>query len=95
MGTDAEVRRSLRCDGAAARNKAMTLAVEAVFENGVLKPLNPLELAEHQKVHLIVETHAAAPAPAPRRWHWQEAQAIRDGFAGAVADEVARQRREG
>src|SRR5438034_9676732 len=31
----------------------MTLAVDAIFENGVLKPLNPLELAEHQKVHLI------------------------------------------
>ena len=73
----------------------MTLAVEAVFENGVLKPLNPLGLAEHQKVHLIVETNAAAPRSAPSAWHWQEAQAINDGFAGAVAEEVARQRSEG
>ncbi len=73
----------------------MTLAVEAVFENGVLKPLNPLGLVEHQKVHLIVETNVAAPASAPPQWHWQEAQAIDDGFAGIGADEVARQRREG
>jgi len=73
----------------------MTMAVEAVFENGVLKPLNPLELAEHQKVHLIVETNVAATATGQLKWHWQEARAIQDGFAGAVADEVARQRREG
>jgi Protein of unknown function DUF104 len=73
----------------------VTLAVEAVFENGVLKPLNPLGLTEHQKVHLIVETNAAAPVSAPSPWHWREAQAIDDGFAGAVAEEVARQRSEG
>ena len=73
----------------------MTLAVDAIFENGVLKPLNPLELAEHQKVHLIVETNTAAAPTARTKWHWQEAQAIQDGFVGAVADEVGRQRREG
>jgi len=73
----------------------MTLAVEAIFENGVLKPLNPLGLAEHQKVHLIVETNTAATVTAQLQWHWQQSQAIEDGFAGAVADEVTRQRREG
>ena len=73
----------------------MTLTVDAIFEHGVLKPLIPLELAEHQKVHLIVETNAAVPVPSQARWHWEEAQAIQDGFVGAVADEVGRQRREG
>jgi predicted DNA-binding antitoxin AbrB/MazE fold protein len=73
----------------------MTLAVEAVFENGVLKPVNPLKLAEHQKVHLIVRTHTQPQNPVTNRWHWQESQAIEDGFSGAVGDEVARQRREG
>ena len=72
----------------------MSMAVDAIFENGVLKPLNPLGLAEQQKVHLIVETNTAAPAKAQPRWHWQEAQAIQDGFAGAVADEAGWQRRE-
>lgn len=28
---------------------------EAVYENGVFKPLIPLEIPEHQAVHLIVE----------------------------------------
>ena len=73
----------------------MTMAVDAIFENGVLKPLNPLGLAEQQRVHLIVETNATAVPPAQAKWHWQESQAIQDGFVGAVADEVGRQRREG
>ncbi len=73
----------------------MTLAIEAVFENGVLKPLNPLHLVEHQKVHLVVETDFV-PAMRPQMpWHWQQAQAIEDGFVGDVAEEVIRQRREG
>ena len=33
----------------------MTLTIEAVYENGVLKPTQPLPLQEHEKVHLIVK----------------------------------------
>ena len=73
----------------------MTLAIEAVFENGVLKPLNPLNLAEHQKVHLVVETNLIPAAPGRQPWHWQEAQALQDHFTGEVAQEVVRQRCEG
>ena len=73
----------------------MTLAIVAVFEDGVLKPVNPLALAEHQMVHLIVQTAAPTQTSAMPQWHWQESQAIEDGFGGAVADEVTRQRREG
>jgi hypothetical protein len=37
--------------------------------------------------------HAPAPAtPAPPQWHWQEAQALDDHFAGAVVEELIRQR---
>jgi len=73
----------------------MTLAIEAVFENGVLKPLSPLCLGENQKVHLVVETDFVPATPAQKRWHWQQAQAIKDGFDGEVAEELIRQRREG
>jgi predicted DNA-binding antitoxin AbrB/MazE fold protein len=73
----------------------MTLAIEAVFENGVLKPLNPLALEEHQTVRLIVETDATIEVAQAPSWHWRESQAIEDGFSGAVTDEVDRQRREG
>jgi predicted DNA-binding antitoxin AbrB/MazE fold protein len=33
----------------------MTLTVEAIYENGVLKPTQPLPLKEHEKVHIIVK----------------------------------------
>ena len=33
----------------------MAIRLEAVYEQGVLRPLEPLALAEHQRVHLTVE----------------------------------------
>lgn len=39
----------------------MTRTVEAIFENGVLKPVSPLNIAEHKKVILIIEDEAAEP----------------------------------
>ncbi len=45
----------------------MTQAVDAIFEDGVFKPLTRLEILEHQKVHLLVElpsTQTEAP-PSP------------------------------
>ena len=72
----------------------MTLTVEAVFENGVLKPLNPLNLSEQQKVQLVVNTDLDQPVATPKTWHWAEAQQMDDAYAGEVAKEVIRQRRE-
>ncbi len=34
----------------------MPLTVEAIYENGVLKPTGPLPLKEHQKVRLTIES---------------------------------------
>jgi predicted DNA-binding antitoxin AbrB/MazE fold protein len=36
----------------------MTITVEAVYENGVLRPTHPLALDEHEKVELIIRTPA-------------------------------------
>ena len=33
----------------------MTITVEATYENGVLKPAEPLPLKDHQKVRVTVE----------------------------------------
>ncbi len=33
----------------------MTLTIEAIYENGVLKPAQPLPLKEHAKVTVIIE----------------------------------------
>ncbi len=38
----------------------MKLIIEAVYENGVLKPAQPLPLKEHEKVRITVE-HASSP----------------------------------
>jgi predicted DNA-binding antitoxin AbrB/MazE fold protein len=39
----------------------MTITVEAVYENGMLKPTQPLPLREHQTVLLTIQTPQAAP----------------------------------
>lgn len=36
----------------------MTITVEAIYENGVLKPAEPLPLREHEKVRVSVQTPA-------------------------------------
>jgi predicted DNA-binding antitoxin AbrB/MazE fold protein len=33
----------------------MTLSIEAIYENGVLRPLSPLALPEHARVRLSVD----------------------------------------
>jgi predicted DNA-binding antitoxin AbrB/MazE fold protein len=40
----------------------MTLTVQATYENGVLKPAEPLPLKEHEKVELVIRTPAAIQA---------------------------------
>ena len=46
----------------------MTLTVEAVYENGVLKPAQPLPLKEHEKVQVTVQNApSTASAPASSR----------------------------
>jgi predicted DNA-binding antitoxin AbrB/MazE fold protein len=50
----------------------MTLTVEAIYENGVLKPVEPLPLAEHEKV--VVTVHAGRtgviPCKDPKLIEW-------------------------
>jgi len=40
----------------------MPMQVQAVYENGVLRPLDPLELAEHQRVTVTVTESTKPPA---------------------------------
>jgi len=40
-----------------------TIVVEAVYENGVLKPANPLPLKEHEKVQITIN-NAVSPVDA-------------------------------
>lgn len=36
----------------------MAISVEAIYEHGVLRPVQPLDLREHEKVHITVERAA-------------------------------------
>ena len=52
----------------------MTKAVEAVYEAGVLRPLEVLDLPEHQRVRLVLET---APNVAEDE-DWLDADCLRE-----------------
>jgi predicted DNA-binding antitoxin AbrB/MazE fold protein len=54
----------------------MTLTVEAVYENGVLKLASPLPLREHEKVRVTVEAKTS----------WVEATAGMMGWKGSVEE---------
>ncbi len=56
---------------------AMTIRMEAVCENGVFSPLQPVQLAEHQRVTVTIDAEvggssaafdAAHFVPPPERW---------------------------
>jgi predicted DNA-binding antitoxin AbrB/MazE fold protein len=53
----------------------MPLTVEAIYENGVLKPVQPLPLEEHKKVRVTVE----------RALTWAERTAGMIGWKGDAA----------
>ena len=40
----------------------MSLTVEAIYENGVLKPDRPLPLPEHERVRVTIQSAAQVPA---------------------------------
>jgi predicted DNA-binding antitoxin AbrB/MazE fold protein len=37
----------------------MTQPVQAIYENGVFRPLDPVQVAEHERVSLVIESPAA------------------------------------
>jgi predicted DNA-binding antitoxin AbrB/MazE fold protein len=47
------------CCPSLSEDMAMTITVEAVYENGVLKPAQPLPLQEHAKVQVTVRVVAS------------------------------------
>ncbi len=57
----------------------MSLTIEAIYENGVLKPSEPLPLKEHEKVRVTVE-----PARPPI---WERLAAL---TADAPPEEIAK-----
>ena len=46
----------------------MTITIEATYENGVLVPVQPLDLADHERVRLRVERSPGPSAVEEVRW---------------------------
>ena len=61
------------------RDRLMSLIVEATYENGVLKPAQPLPLAEHEKVQIVVQP-TTKPAPVTQ----EEAERIVKRSSGLI-----------
>jgi predicted DNA-binding antitoxin AbrB/MazE fold protein len=54
----------------------MAITVEAVYENGVLKPVQPLPLKEHERVRVVIQSGPS----------WVERTAGMMGFQGTAQE---------
>jgi predicted DNA-binding antitoxin AbrB/MazE fold protein len=61
----------------------MAITVEAVYENGVLKPARALPLAEHQKVEIIVKVVQSRVRRTAGLMGWTGSQEDADFVAGS------------
>ena len=59
----------------------MAIVVQATYENGVLKPTQPLPLAEHQKVQLTIRTGTSPILQAYGIMGWTGSAELADYFA--------------
>ena len=67
----------------------MTIDVDAVYEDGVLKPERPLELKDKAKVHVTIEAKAEEAPPAKDDddpTGWKAIDALRGIVKGAPPD---------
>lgn len=73
----------------------MTTTVDVLFENGVLKPVQPIALAEGARVHLTLALDGeeeSVPSKKPARSSWEKMLFGRSPSNVSVSDEVRRQR---
>ena len=59
----------------------MTLSITAIYENGVLKPDQPLPLKEHEKVQVIVRTEPSLAQKTSGLLGWKGDAATVEYFA--------------
>jgi predicted DNA-binding antitoxin AbrB/MazE fold protein len=70
------------------RSNAMTIDVDAIYENGVLKLKQPVDLPENAQVHVTIQTDAEAKTPLGRRLRELRAEIARSGMAPLGWDEI-------
>jgi predicted DNA-binding antitoxin AbrB/MazE fold protein len=49
----------------------MSITVEAIYENGVLKPVRPLPLREHERVQVCVQAKQSIARESAGMLHWR------------------------
>lgn len=64
----------------------MTIDVDAVYEDGVLKPERPLALKDRAKVHVTIEAKAEEAPGTDDLAVWEAIDALRGIVKGAPAD---------
>jgi predicted DNA-binding antitoxin AbrB/MazE fold protein len=75
---------------------AVSIAVDATYEDGVLKPKTPVDLPEKAEVHLTIETEPPSKTPLGRDLRALRAKALAEGAplldADAILEEVRARR---
>jgi predicted DNA-binding antitoxin AbrB/MazE fold protein len=70
----------------------VNIAVDAIYEDGVLKPKAPVNLPEKAEVHLMIETEPPSKTPLGRDLRALRAKALAEGAplldADAILEEV-------
>ena len=66
----------------------MTIDVDAVYEDGVLKLKQPVDLPEHTEVRVTIQTDAEARTPLGRRLRELRAEIAREGASSLDWDEI-------
>lgn len=59
----------------------MTIDVEAIYENGVLKLKQPLDLPENAEVHVTIQAAVDSRTPLGRRLRELRADIVKSGIA--------------
>ncbi len=71
----------------------MITIVSAIYENGILRPKQPLPLKQGTVVEFPLNLPEEASVPA--RFSWEDGPILAlDSFDGSVSDEIRRQRDE-
>ncbi len=59
----------------------MTFTVEALYENGVLKPVAPLPLQEHERVHITIHSEISRARQTAGLMGWTGGADLAERFA--------------
>lgn len=59
----------------------MSLTIEATYEDGVLKPKQPLPLQQHETVRITIDTHVSRARQTAGLMGWTGSTELADRFA--------------